>query len=359
MPQVVTFVARRVHADVAARGHCACTAHAERSVFWIAPLPTLRIPASRDLQQGLHQPFRRVDHHIVTRIRGLEGAPGRVGLAFRERLVEGGLRILRGANVSLLRHLLARAAELDRLQRDAVGLRRGLGIDPGAVLLVDVEGFRLGRRPRGLAFRDRLQQRLAAELACIVGAALAVFRLECVEPDDGRDAVADLLERARARPAAIGMHHQAHVLEVFPFEDVDDIGDVGVEVDVLAHEMRALADARQRRREHLVTLLLQEIGDAPPAPAAMPGPVHQHERLLRAGLRRRRRAAECGRARADRGAGKHVPASDRIVWLGHRVLPVGLILTVRCAGVRCEGVRCEGALAVARSAACPPRLPTL
>ena len=41
------------------------------------------------------------------------------------------------------------------------------------------------------------------------------------------------------------MRHQAGVLDVLPFEQVDDVGDVGVEDDVLAQEMRAVADAFQ------------------------------------------------------------------------------------------------------------------
>jgi hypothetical protein len=87
------------------------------------------------------------------------------------------------------------------------------------------------------------------------------------------------------------VHDQADVLEVLPFEHVDEVGDVGVEIDVLAHEVRALADASERRREDLVALLFQEVGDAPPAPAAMPRAVHQHEGLGLTGLRPRRRAA--------------------------------------------------------------------
>src|SRR5947208_8895606 len=47
------------------------------------------------------------------------------------------------------------------------------------------------------------------------------------------------------------------------------------EIDILAHEVRALADAGQRRREHLVALLLEQVGHPPPAPAAMPGAVNE------------------------------------------------------------------------------------
>src|SRR6476660_10167199 len=66
------------------------------------------------LQQHVDQPLRRVDHHIVAGLGGLERAPRLVGLALRQRLVEGGLRIFRGADVGLLRHLRARTGQLDR-----------------------------------------------------------------------------------------------------------------------------------------------------------------------------------------------------------------------------------------------------
>ena len=110
------------------------------------------------------------------------------------------------------------------------------------VLLVDVERLRPSAPAAGLALGDGVLQRLAAELGGEIDAALAVLRLERIDPDDRRHTVADLLERARAWPAAIGMHREADVLEVFPFEQVGDVGDVGVEHHLLAQEMRAVGD---------------------------------------------------------------------------------------------------------------------
>src|SRR5262245_57386498 len=107
------------------------------------------------------------------------------------------------------------------------------------------------------------------------------------------------------------MDDQTNVVEVFPFDHVDDVGDVSVEDDILAHEVRALADARESRREHLVPALLQKIGHAPPAPAAVPGAVHEHEGLRRAGLRRCWRAAQRGCARTGPRACQHAAAGHR------------------------------------------------
>ena len=97
---------------------------------------------------------------------------------------------------------------------------------------------------------------------------------------------------------------------------------MSVEDDILAHEVRALADAGESWREHLVPALLQKIGHAPPAPAAMPGAVHKQEGLRRAGLRRCWRAAQSGCARAGPCACQHAAAGHRyVVSCSHRVLP--------------------------------------
>jgi hypothetical protein len=66
------------------------------------------------------------------------------------------------------------------------------------------------------------------------------------------------------------MPDQDHVVQVLPFDHVDDVGDVGVERDLPAHQVHALAEPGQRRREHLVAAAFQQIGDAAPAPAAVP-----------------------------------------------------------------------------------------
>jgi hypothetical protein len=118
------------------------------------------------------------------------------------------------------------------------------------------------------------------------------------------------------------VHDQADVPEVLPFEHVDEIGDVGVEIDILAQEVRAFADAGERRREHLVPLLFQEVRDAPPAPAAVPGAVHEHEGLGLARLRQRRLAAQRRRARAGTGACEHGAAGKgRVIGCSHDFLP--------------------------------------
>ena len=113
------------------------------------------------------------------------------------------------------------------------------------------------------------------------------------------------------------MGDEADAVEVFPCHQVDDVGDVGVEDHVLAQKVRAIAVAGERLRINLVAALFQNVGNAPPAPAAMPGAVNQHERFP--GVRLRHRLCRLERRRADRRTERRA-ARDRIVR--HRVLPL-------------------------------------
>src|ERR1700682_5447353 len=80
------------------------------------------------------------------------------------------------------------------------------------------------------------------------------------------------------------MRDQADAGELFPLDHVDDVGDVGVEDNILAHEMRTLAEPGHGRREHFVALLLQDVDYAPPTPTTVPGAVNENEGLLRVRL---------------------------------------------------------------------------
>jgi len=107
------------------------------------------------------------------------------------------------------------------------------------------------------------------------------------------------------------MRHQAGIPDLFPFEQVGDVGDVSVEPQVHAQKMRAVGEASQRRRVNLMAALLQNVDDLSPAPAAMIGAVNEHEGLARAGLRQRVAAAERRRADTERGAAKRRSSRDR------------------------------------------------
>jgi hypothetical protein len=95
-------------------------------------------------------------------------------------------------------------------------------------------------------------------------------------------------------------HDAPDVLQVLPLDDVHHVGDVRLEIDIAAHEVRTLAQARERGREDLVAAALEPVGDAAPAPAALRGAVNQHERLgsKRPLCHRCGRSCQGGRSRA-------------------------------------------------------------
>jgi len=76
------------------------------------------------------------------------------------------------------------------------------------------------------------------------------------------------------------MADQNDILQAFPREDIGDIGNVRVERDLVAHQVRALAKAGERWRVDFVTLGIQQVGHAAPAPSAMPGAMDQHKRVF-------------------------------------------------------------------------------
>jgi hypothetical protein len=136
---------------------------------------------------------------------------------------------------------------------------------------------------------------------------LAVIRHKGVEIDYRGYPVTNLLDGPGNRPAAIGMSDQADAGKVLPFDHIDDIRDVGVEDDILAHQVRSFAQPGHGGREHSVPLLLQDAGYAAPAPAAVPGTVNENEDFRRADLRhcwpsfqgeRRPNAERCAREHA-------------------------------------------------------------
>src|SRR5438876_385751 len=118
--------------------------------------------------------------------------------------------------------------------------------------------------------------------------------------------------------AAIGMADQHDVLEALPFDHVDDVGDVGREIDLGIDQVTALAEPGHRRREYLVAFLLEQVGDPPPAPPAMPGAVHQHEGFLDSLRSRIGRIDHAHEPRACRHAAQDGAAR---CFIGHCFLP--------------------------------------
>ena len=85
-------------------------------------------------------------------------------------------------------------------------------------------------------------------------------------------------ERRRHDRAPVRVPDQDDVTEVLEQHEIDDIVNVGREIDLWADEVDSLADSRQARREDLVTVGRQEPTNLPPAMSATPTTVNKDER---------------------------------------------------------------------------------
>src|SRR5206468_1759217 len=77
--------------------------------------------------------------------------------------------------------------------------------------------------------------------------------------------------------AAIGMATEDHPVELLPADKVDDVVHVPLKIDAPRQGVALLRHAAERRREHLMPPIAKRAPDSRPAPAAVPGTVHQNE----------------------------------------------------------------------------------
>jgi len=126
-----------------------------------------------------------------------------------------------------------------------------------------------------------------------------------VEVDDAPDPIGSPVADSGDHHAAVAVPDEDDVAQVFVVEHGGDVADVQVEIDGRTEKVRALAEAGERRRVHVVTVGPQEPRDALVAPTAVTAPVHQHIRRHRCdGNGRSRRVRACrtpgGRPRSPR-----------------------------------------------------------
>jgi hypothetical protein len=119
------------------------------------------------------------------------------------------------------------------------------------------------------------------------------------------------------------MRDQANVIEVFPLDGIHNVRDVSVKVDVLAHEMGSVAQAREREWKCFVTLLFEAICNATPSPSPEESTADQHEGLP-SGLSARTvddpvGRSQSGHAYSSRKAADHSTTSD--VYRSHAIPP--------------------------------------
>ena len=111
--------------------------------------------------------------------------------------------------------------------------------------------------------------------------------------------------------AAIRMAHEDDLIEIFPFDLVDDVADVCRQVNLVVQEMRALAETGQCRRKDTVFFRSQAIRDPLPTPATMARAMHQNERRRRVSRRTARGQPKAGHGRSRRHANAENLAARR------------------------------------------------
>ena len=81
--------------------------------------------------------------------------------------------------------------------------------------------------------------------------------------------------------AGVGVADEDHIVQRLELQQLRDVADVEVQVDLgrlqQFSEMGPVAQSAERGRVHGCTRLSQQRRDLAPAPAAVPGPVHQYE----------------------------------------------------------------------------------
>jgi hypothetical protein len=137
------------------------------------------------------------------------------------------------------------------------------------------------RRPRRHAEIAALHSRANGVLSRRSGEFLdrvAVLRKKGVKEDDRANQRDHLFGDTGNNESAVGVTTEDYVAQPLPTHHVHDIGDMRGDVDPLPQrQMGALAETGQCRSEDRVAVAVKSVGDAAPAPAAVPGAVHQHK----------------------------------------------------------------------------------
>src|SRR5262245_42469209 len=154
--------------------------------------------------------------------------------------------------------------------------------------------------------------------------ALAVLEHDRVQVDQLADAVGHLVCSSRNGVAAKAVTDKDHVPEVFPFQDIDDIGYERVERDRLGYQVGTFTEPGLGRGENGVAARTQDGGDLGPAPSAVPGAVNQDERLCRrpSGDVRCCRTRRNGRGHRQKGPTIHwEPPRVVLLFAPHSAIP--------------------------------------
>ena len=107
---------------------------------------------------------------------------------------------------------------------------------------------------------------------------LAIVGHERVEVHEVADPLGDVLEGTGDDEPAVGEAEQHDPGQILVQHLVDDVADMGAEVDHRAGEVGPLADAGQARGEHLMARRRQPAPNVTEPVGPAPATVHQHVR---------------------------------------------------------------------------------
>jgi len=176
------------------------------------------------------------------------------------------------------------ACQAERLFERREGLRDELREVPLGELRRCAELVRRERHRRGPAIavlrRQRSQPGREGRRAQGVHR-LAIARHEDVDVCDVTDPCRCTVGGAGDDRAAVALAHEDDVDQLLDVEQVDDGGDVGVEIDCRVRQVSALTVAGQARPVRLVTTGDEQVRDGAPLPATAPAAMNEHVRRRR------------------------------------------------------------------------------
>ena len=110
---------------------------------------------------------------------------------------------------------------------------------------------------------------------------VAVLGHEGINVDELFNTVGHAVSHASDNHATVTVSNENDVVQVFPDDVVNEIVDMGVEINVGAGQMVAFAESGQGGAADFVTVGGQDLIHLLPIPAAAPSPRHEHEQRLR------------------------------------------------------------------------------
>ena len=164
---------------------------------------------------------------------------------------------------------------------------RGSGIDHCAHLSIEilcrtalVELFPRweGQPPTGALDRHSLSIDFAQVGRIEIDEAYAVRQRRGVDVDQLRKLLCESIRDCCDHQAGVAVADEDDVGQSFVLDQVEDVGDVRVEIDLRIAQVLSFAESSERHRMDFMTVGSQRLRDGVPGPSAEPESGNQHER---------------------------------------------------------------------------------